>query len=84
MSESDVSIGSTAPGHYGAAGSAVFLSEATIATTWNVQGDAASPLRAEVQRIARVALPNAANTAGKGDGNRGCTYTTPWRPQEAD
>ena len=69
MSESaDTSIGSTAPAHYGAAGSAVFLSEATIATAWNVQGDAASPLRAEVQRIARVALPSAANTAGKGDG----------------
>ncbi|MEO8564821.1 MAG: sarcosine oxidase subunit gamma family protein [Betaproteobacteria bacterium] len=70
MSEStDLSIGSTAPGHYGAAGSAVFLSEATIAVAWNVQGDAASPpLRAAVQRIAGVALPDAANTAGKGAG----------------
>lgn len=70
MSEStDASIGSTAPGHYGVAGSAVSLSEATIATAWNVQGDAASsPLRAEVQRIAGVALPDAANTASKGAG----------------
>lgn len=69
MSESDVSIGSTAPGHYGAAGSAVFLSEGTIATAWNVQGDAdSSPLRAEVQRIAGVALPAAANTASQGIG----------------
>ena len=70
MSEStDTSIGSTAPGHYGAAGSAVFLSEATIATAWNVQGDAdSSPLRAEVQRIAGVALPGAANTTSQGEG----------------
>ena len=58
-----------APGHYGAAGSAVFLDEAMIATAWNVQGDAASPpLRAEAQRIAGVSLPDAANTASKGDG----------------
>jgi sarcosine oxidase subunit gamma len=65
----DLSIGSTAPGHYGAAGSAVFLNEATIAVAWNVQGDVASPpLLAEVQRIARVALPDAANTASKSAG----------------
>ena len=70
MSEStDASIGSMAPGHYGAAGSAVLLSNATIATAWNVQGDAASAsLVAEVQRIAAVALPSAPNTASKGDG----------------
>ena len=70
MSESsDTSIGSTAPGHYGTAGSSVFLSEATIAAAWNVQGDAASsPLRAEVERIAGVALPGEANTAREGDG----------------
>ena len=70
MSEStDTSIGSTALGAYGAAGSTVFLSEATIATAWNIQGDAASPpLRAEVQRITGVALPDMANTASKGDG----------------
>lgn len=70
MSEADpTAIGSTAPGHYGAAGMALFLSEATIATAWNVQGDAGSPsLRAEVHRIARVALPIAANAASKGEG----------------
>lgn len=67
MSEStDTSIGSTAPGHYGVAGSAVTLREATIAAAWNVHGDgAAPPLHAEVQRIAGVALPDAANTASK-------------------
>jgi len=70
VSEStDTSIGSTAPGHYGAAGSLVFLSEATIATAWNVQGSAnSSPLRAEVQRIAGVALPSAPNTTSQGAG----------------
>lgn len=70
MSEStDTSIGSTAPAHYGAAGSSVFLSEATIATAWNVQAGAdSSPLRAEVQRIAGVALPGAANTTSQGEG----------------
>jgi sarcosine oxidase subunit gamma len=70
VSEStDTLIGSTAPGHYGAAGSSVFLSEATIATAWNVQGSADSlPLRAQVQRIAGVTLPGAANTTSQGDG----------------
>lgn len=70
MSESTVtSIGSTTPGHYGAAGSALLLGEATIATAWNVQGDAgSSSLNAEVQRIARVALPVAPNTASRGEG----------------
>ncbi|HEX4522753.1 MAG TPA: sarcosine oxidase subunit gamma family protein [Casimicrobiaceae bacterium] len=69
MSESpDTTIGSTAPGHYGAAGSAVFLSEATIATAWNVQGNlASSSFRAEVQRIAGIALPEMANTASMGN-----------------
>jgi sarcosine oxidase subunit gamma len=71
VSEStDESIGSTAPAHYGAAGSSIFLSEAMIATAWNVQGSSAdsSPLRAEVQRIAGVALPGAANTTSQGVG----------------
>jgi sarcosine oxidase subunit gamma len=45
------------------------LSEATIATAWNVQGSAnSSPLRAEVQRIAGVALPSAPNTTSQGAG----------------
>jgi sarcosine oxidase subunit gamma len=70
VSEStDESIGSMAPAHYGAAGSSVFLSEATIVTAWNVQGSAgSSALRAEVQRIAGVALPDAANTTSQGRG----------------
>ena len=70
MSESiETSIGSTVPAHYGAAGSSVSLSEATIATAWNVQGGAdSSLLRAEVQRIAGVALPGAANTTSQGEG----------------
>jgi sarcosine oxidase, subunit gamma len=69
VSEStDTSIGSTVPAHYGAAGSSVSLSEATIATAWNVQGGAdSSLLRAEVQRIAGVALPGAANTTSQGE-----------------
>ena len=61
-------IGSTAPGHYGAAGSSIVLGEATIATAWNVQGDAKSPsLNAELQRIAGVALPAIANTTSRGE-----------------
>jgi sarcosine oxidase subunit gamma len=60
-------IGSAAPGHYGAAGSALFLGEATIATAWNVQGDATSSLTAEVQRIAGLALPGTPNTASSGE-----------------
>jgi sarcosine oxidase subunit gamma len=69
VSESTTSIGSTAPGHYGAAGSTIFLGEATIATAWNVQGDvASSSLRAEVQRIAGIALPGAANTTNRSEG----------------
>jgi sarcosine oxidase subunit gamma len=61
--------GATAAGHYGAAGSGVFLGEATIATAWNVQGDVtSSSLGAEVQRIASVVLPAAANTTSRGEG----------------
>jgi len=61
-------IGSTAPGHYGAAGSSIVLGEVTIATAWNVQGDAKSPsLNAELQRIAGVALPAIANTTSRGE-----------------
>src|SRR4029079_12877650 len=70
VSEStNASIGSMAPGDYGAAGSAVLLSKATKAAAWTVWGVAASAsLVAEVQRIAPVALPSAPNTASKGDG----------------
>lgn len=70
MSESTTRpIGSAAPGHYGADGSALVLGVATIATGWNVQGDAQSPsLSAVVRRIAGVSLPAAANTTSKGAG----------------
>lgn len=70
MSESTTRpIGSAAPGHYGADGSALFLGVATIATAWNVQGDArSSPLSAAVRRIAGVSVPVAPNTASKGEG----------------
>lgn len=70
MSESGLmALGSTVPGRYGAARSGVFLGEATIATAWNVHGDATSAaLVAEVQRIAGVALPAAANTTSSGEG----------------
>lgn len=70
MSDADLTtIGSTAPGHYGAAGTTLFLSEATIATAWNVHGDAGLPsLRAEVQRIAHLVLPMAANTTSRSEG----------------
>jgi sarcosine oxidase subunit gamma len=50
------------PGHYGADGKDVVLSEATIAAAWNVQGD---PMRtavvADVERLFGVSLPNAPN-----------------------
>lgn len=70
MSESTTRpIGSAAPGHYGADRSALFLGVATIATAWNVQGDAqSSSLSAVVRRIAGVSLPVAANTTSKGEG----------------
>lgn len=62
-------IGSTTPGHYGAAGSGVTLGEAMIATAWNVQGGAASPSFAEAaQRLAGIALPVTPNTAARGEG----------------
>ncbi len=48
----------TKPGRYGAAGSGVTLSEATIAAAWNVRGDLArASFAAEASRLFRVALP---------------------------
>ena len=62
-------IGSAVPGHYGAAGSSIVIGQATIATAWNVQGDAKSAsLNAEMRRIAGVTLPAIANTTSRGDG----------------
>lgn len=61
-------IGSTAPGHYGAAATGVTLAEASIAAAWNVQGD---PARLEftdgVRRFFGVALPQAPNTTAASD-----------------
>jgi sarcosine oxidase subunit gamma len=62
----DGSVGSTRPGHYGAAGSAVTLAEATIASAWNVQGDPARPaFIEEARRLFDVALPLAPNTTAR-------------------
>jgi heterotetrameric sarcosine oxidase gamma subunit len=58
------SIGSAIPGHYGASGSGLVLSEATIGAAWNLQGD---PVRAgfasEAERLFGVALPLVPNTS---------------------
>jgi sarcosine oxidase subunit gamma len=62
------SIGLTQPGHYGAAGTGVALSEATIVSAWNVQGDPARPaLIEEVRRLFEVALPLVPNTTTRTD-----------------
>lgn len=54
------------PGHHGSAGSQLLMSEATIATAWNVQGNPASDEFATVaQRITGVALPIAFNSTAK-------------------
>jgi sarcosine oxidase subunit gamma len=64
----DGSIGSTRPGHYGAAGSGVTLAEATIASAWNVQGDSARPaFTEEARRLFDVALPLAPNATARTD-----------------
>jgi sarcosine oxidase subunit gamma len=61
-------IGSTAPGHYGAAATGVTLAETTIAAAWNVQGDPARPAFVdEVRRAFGVALPQAPNTTAATD-----------------
>jgi sarcosine oxidase subunit gamma len=64
----DDAVGSTRPGHYGAAGSGVTLAEATIAAAWNVQGD---PSRASfidaARRLFDVALPLAPGTTARTD-----------------
>lgn len=64
MSESGGdAIDRTRPGHYGADGSGVTITETTIAAAWNVQGD---PSRAsfidEARRQFDVTLPTSPNT----------------------
>ena len=62
----DGPVGSTLPGHYGAAASGVALAEATIASAWNVQGDPARPAFVEeTRRLFDVALPLAPNTTAR-------------------
>jgi sarcosine oxidase subunit gamma len=64
----DGPIGSTRPGHYGAAGTGVALAEATITSAWNVQGGLARPaLAEEARRLFDVALPLAPNTTARTD-----------------
>ena len=61
-------IGSTRPGHYGAAGTGVAFAEATFASAWNVQGDATNPLLTEeARRLFGIALPMAPNTTSRTD-----------------
>lgn len=60
-------IGSSATGHYGPATTGVSLAAATIATAWNVQGDAARPrFVEEAWRLFGVPLPVASNTSAQG------------------
>lgn len=62
-------IGSIAPGRYGAGDATLVLGEATITAAWNIQGDGESPsFSTAVQRIIGVALPRVPNTASKGAG----------------
>jgi len=64
----DGSIGSTQPGHYGAAGTGIELAAATIAAAWNVQGDPSrGVLVAEARRLFGVALPLAPGTTVRTD-----------------
>jgi sarcosine oxidase, subunit gamma len=64
----DDPIGSTRPGHYGAAGTGVEFAAAMIHAAWNVQGD---PSRGawfeEARRLFGVALPLAPGTTARTD-----------------
>ena len=65
---------SSAPGHYGAAGTGVTFAEATIASAWNVQGRAERrPFLDEAQMRFGVSLPVDPNTIAKSD-----TVTALW------
>ena len=62
------SIGSTAPGRYGAGGARLVLGELSLAGAWNVQGKSAgSTLVDEVQATLDVRLPLTPNTMHKSD-----------------
>ncbi len=77
MSDIDLgarTIGSRAPGHYGAATTEVTLAETPIAAAWNVQGDPTrAPLVAEAQRLFDVDLPRLPNATA-----RGAAWTALW------
>jgi sarcosine oxidase subunit gamma len=71
VAERDTTPAWTRPGHSGAASSGVVLAEATIATAWNLQGDAEHVAFADaVRRQFEVALPIAPNTIAKTDALR--------------
>jgi sarcosine oxidase, subunit gamma len=64
----DGPIGSTRPGHYGAAGTGVALAEATIASAWNVQADPSRGAWVDAaRRLFGVALPLAPGTTVRSD-----------------
>ena len=55
-------------GHYGAAGSGIVFTEATIAAAWNVQGNPARAVLAEeARRLFELELPVVPNTIAKTD-----------------
>jgi sarcosine oxidase subunit gamma len=59
-------IGAAMPGHYGAAATGVTLTETTMASAWNVQGDARRPeFLAAAQGAFDLALPTAPNTTAR-------------------
>jgi len=61
-------VGSTRPGHYGAAASGVVLAKTRIAAAWNVQGDPSrASLVATAQRLFGVALPLASGGTARSD-----------------
>ena len=55
-------------GHYGVSVTGLTIGELTIATAWNVQGDATQPdFFAEVRRLFDLALPTEPNTVVRSD-----------------
>jgi len=68
VAESAASIGSTAPGRYGAGDARLVLGELTIAGAWNVQGKPEhSTLGDEVQAMLGVRLPLSPNSMNRTD-----------------
>jgi sarcosine oxidase, subunit gamma len=69
VAESSTStIGSTAPGHYGAGKSRLELGELTIRAAWNIQGKAdRAAFVDEVRRVFAVELPSKPNTTTRSD-----------------